>query len=62
MSGAAQRLIEDYDALPAGERQEVLAAVLRRAALEPHEIPSDEELVAAAELLFQDLDRREQHP
>jgi hypothetical protein len=59
MSSAAQRLIDEYDALPQADQQEVLAEMLRRAAAEPHDLPSEEELVSAADRLFQELDRNE---
>ena len=60
MTQAAERLISEYEALPEVERQELLAALLRRAALEPHDLPSDDDLVAAADHVFLELDRREQ--
>jgi hypothetical protein len=62
MSSAAQRLIDEYDALPQADQREVLAEMLRRAAQEPHDLPSDQDLVVAADLLFQELDRNEQQP
>ncbi len=60
MSSAAQELIDEYDALPRTDQQEVLAEMLRRAAREPQDLPSDDELIAAADHLFQELDRSEQ--
>ena len=62
MSSAAQRLIDEYDALPQADQQQVLALILHKAAHEPHDLPSDEDLVAAADHLFEELDRREQQP
>jgi hypothetical protein len=62
MSHAAEKLINEYEALPQPARQEVLAEMLRRAALEPHDLPSEDDLVAAADQLFRELDHREQHP
>jgi hypothetical protein len=62
MSRAAEKLMHEYDALPQEARQEVLAEMLRRAAIEPHDLPNDDDLVAAADSLFQELDRREQQP
>ena len=52
--------MSEYEALPEVERQELLAALLRRAAFEPHDLPSDDDLVAAADHVFLELDRREQ--
>lgn len=62
MGSAAQRIIAEYDALPQVEQQQVLAAMLHRVAAEPHDLPSDDDLVAAADHLFQELDRCEQQP
>jgi hypothetical protein len=53
-------LVHQFEALPEAERQEVLAELLRRARSEPHDLPTDEDLTAAADRLFQDLDKREQ--
>ena len=60
MTQAAERLMSEYEALPEVERQELLAALLRRAAFEPHDLPSDGDLVTAADRVFLELDRREQ--
>jgi len=60
MVAAAQKVLEAFDLLPQPERQEVLDEILRRAALEPHELPSDDELTAAADNLFRHLDRDEE--
>ena len=35
---------------------------MNRDAIDPHDLPADDELVAAADHLFQELDRREKHP
>jgi len=59
MSDAAKKIIEAFEALPAGERQEVIREILRRAAVVDLGFPTDEELVAAADEIFRDLDRRE---
>jgi hypothetical protein len=56
---ATQKLLEDFDALPDQERSEVVAELARRVALLPHEAPADEDLLAAADRLFVELDRRE---
>jgi hypothetical protein len=60
MVAAAQKVLEAFDALPQPARQEVLDEILRRAALEHHELPSDDELTAAADALFLQLDRDEE--
>jgi hypothetical protein len=41
------------------DQREVLAQLLRRAADLPYSFPSDDELVRAADQVFQELDRRE---
>lgn len=43
-----------------GVGQEVIAALLQRVKTEHHELPEDADLVAAADALFQELDRGEQ--
>lgn len=59
MTHAAKKLLEEFDALPDPERHEVLAELLRRAAVEPHDLPDDADLIASADQIFLDLDRRE---
>jgi hypothetical protein len=59
MTLAAKKVLEDFDALPDQERAEVLAELLRRAALAHHDLPEDTDLTAAADRLFVELDRRE---
>lgn len=59
MGDAARHLLESFDALSETDRREVLEELLRRAAGLPYAFPSDEELVRAADQVFQDLDRRE---
>jgi hypothetical protein len=60
MTQVAEKLVREYESLPANERDGLLAELLRRAAFEPHDLPADDDLVAAADYLFQELDRREQ--
>ncbi len=60
MVAAAQKFLEAFEALPQTARQEVLDEILRRAALEHHGLPTDDELVAAADGLFLQLDRDEE--
>jgi hypothetical protein len=59
MGNAAERLIESFEALPEVDKREVLSVLLRRAIELPYPSPSDEELLHAADQVFQDLDRRE---
>ena len=60
MTPVVEKLVAEVAALPESQRQEVLAALLQRAKTEPHDLPDDADLVAAADALFQELDRREQ--
>jgi hypothetical protein len=55
-----EKLVAEVEALPEAQRQEVIAALLRRAQVEPHDLPQDQDLVTAADVLFQETDRREQ--
>ena len=59
MGNAARHLLKSFEALSETERREVLEELLRRAADLPYSFPSDEELVRAADQVFQELDRRE---
>ena len=59
MTQSVKELVHQFEALPEREREEVVAELLRRARSEPHDLPNDQDLVAAADHLFQDLDRRE---
>jgi hypothetical protein len=60
MTQAAKKLLEEFDALQDADRAEVLAELLRRVALGPHDLPDAHDLTAAADRLFVELDRREQ--
>ena len=60
MSRPAMELLEEFDALDEQDEAEVLAELLRRAALAPHDLPDSSDLTAAADRLFVELDRREQ--
>lgn len=60
MTQATKRLLEEFDALPDRERSELVAELARRVALAPHDLPQDDDLLAAADRLFSELDRREQ--
>jgi hypothetical protein len=60
MTQAAEKFVGEFDALPEAEREQVLAELLRRAAAGPHDLPTDKDLTAVADQVFQELDRREQ--
>lgn len=60
MTLAAEKLLKEFDALQDRDRAAVLAELLRRVALAPHDLPDAEDLTAAADRLFIELDRREQ--
>jgi hypothetical protein len=62
MTETARKLLDTFDALQKADRQEALCEILRRAATAPHEILSDADLIAAANEVFLDLDRRETQP
>jgi len=57
---ATKKLLEQFEALPDGERSELMAEMARRVALAPHDGPSDDDLMNAADRLLAELDRREQ--
>lgn len=59
MSRGAEAILAAIGELPAPERDEVVSELLRRVALSDHPAPPDEELVSAADQVFQTLDRRE---
>lgn len=59
MTNAARQLIDSFEALPEGEKHEVLAQLLRRLIDTPYSTPSDQELTRVADLVFQEYDRRE---
>jgi hypothetical protein len=59
---AARHLLKSFEALSETEQREVLEELLRRAAKLPHYFPSDDELVRAADQVFQELDRLETMP
>ena len=61
MTDAARKLLETFDSLPQAARKEVLRELLRRSALSDHDIPSDAELLDAADAIFLELDQRENH-
>jgi hypothetical protein len=60
MTQAAKKLLDEFDALADHDRSELVAELVRRVALAPHDLPHDDDLVAAADGLFIELDRHEQ--
>jgi hypothetical protein len=62
MTLAAKKLLDEFDALQDGDRAEVLTELPRRVAFAPHDLPNADDLTAAADRLFIELDRREQSP
>ena len=58
MTQATKKLLEEFDALPERDRSELVAELARRVALSPHDALQEEDLVAAADHLFVELDRR----
>lgn len=57
MSHPAEKIIESFDALTDAEKREVIAVLLRKTAtMEPM---TDDELLAAADLVFLELDHDE---
>ena len=59
MGDAARHLLESFEALSETDQHEVLVALLRRVAEMPYPFPTDQELLVAADQVFQELDRRE---
>ena len=59
MSSGAKAVLDAFEQLPPGERNEVVLELLRRAAASSHESPSDDELLRAADEVFLELDRPE---
>jgi len=59
MGDAARHILKSFESLSETDQREVLAQLLRRAAELPYSFPSDEELLRAADQMFQELDRHE---
>jgi hypothetical protein len=59
MSRGTRSVLEAFEALPAEEREEVLAELIRRAASRDFEPLHDEDLTAAADQIFVEYDRSE---
>lgn len=59
MSAAVQKLLEDYEKLPANEQLSALDEVMRRAPEDWLADLTDDDLVYAADQMFQQLDLEE---
>jgi uncharacterized protein YfbU (UPF0304 family) len=59
MTKAAQQLIDSFEALPEEEKHEVLVQLLQRLMDTPYSELSDQALLHAADLVFQEYDRNE---
>lgn len=59
MTQNAKSVLDAFDSLPVAEREQVMVELMRRAALGDHEAPSEDELIAAADRIFLELDRHE---
>ena len=57
LTRATPQLLEQVEALPDHERSELVAELARRVALAPHDAPTDEDLTAAADRRYVELDR-----
>lgn len=55
-----QEAARAVEALPDRERSELVAELARRVALVPHDGPTEDDLLSAADRLFLEIDRREQ--
>ena len=60
MTQATRKLLDEFETLPDEDRAELVAELLRRTALESHDLPQDDDLVTSADRLFVELDRHEQ--
>lgn len=59
MSEAAQRFLRSFEALPQNDQHDVLVSLLRLPIEADYGAPSDEELVAAADAVFLDIEKAE---
>jgi hypothetical protein len=63
MTQTAKNLLEEFDRMEEADQAEVIAGLFRRVAMLSHDLPDPDELLAAADQIFQifvELDRREQ--
>ena len=59
MTKAAQDFLRSFKALPPSDQHDVLVQLLREPIEASYEAPSDDQLVAAADLIFLEYDRAE---
>ena len=59
MTAAGKHIVEEFENLSDPEKKEVLVDILRMSSLLEYPQISDEELLAAADTIFSDYDRRE---
>jgi hypothetical protein len=59
MSKAAREFLRSFKALPANDQHEVLVQLLREPIEANYEAPSDDGLVAAADMVFLEYDKAE---
>ena len=59
MTKAAQDFLRSFKALPPSDQHDVLVQLLREPIEASYEAPSDDQLVAAADLVFLEYDRAE---
>jgi hypothetical protein len=59
MRDAARKLVASFESLPETDKHEVLAELLSRTLKSNYSSPSNDELLAAADEIFLELDRRE---
>ena len=60
MTRATQQILADIEELPESERSALVAELARRVAATPHDLPNEPDLIAVADQVFVELDRREQ--
>lgn len=60
MTRATQQILAEIEELPESERSALVTELARRVAASPHDLPADSDMVAVAEQVFLELDRREQ--
>ncbi len=59
MTAGARHFVEEFGALPDPEKREVLAELIRMSRYLEYPEMSEDELMAAADVLFLEYDRRE---
>ena len=59
MTKAAQQFLRSFKALPPSDQHDVLVQLLREPIEASYEAPSDDQLVAAADLIFLEYDSAE---